>query len=134
MRKLALLFVLTVAACGATEERYKQNMANLVGTSEDSLRKQWGIPDQTYTRDGTTYLTYNRVRQSHGAAGGSTSTGPTYFSSTGGSGGAYSSSPGGSGSGSANGGAAAGKPCKTVFTITDATVRNWRAEGTGCRA
>jgi hypothetical protein len=128
MKQLILLALLALGACAATEERYKRNMENLVGTPESALRAQWGPPDTTYTRDGTTYLTYTRSRQMGArAATGTTTTGPTYFGAAG-TGGA---SPGGGG-GAAGGGAV--KPCKTMFTASDGVIRTWRAEGSGCRA
>ena len=116
-----VITILLLSACGTTD-KYEAILDSWLGSTESHLVDSWGPPSGVYENGGKRYLTYIQSRSGYIPG-----TAPTYqtqiYGNT-----AYTTSYGGSP------GFAFTRSCKTTFTISRGTIRNWRHEGNNCVA
>lgn len=115
MIKFVIPFFLLLSAC-ATEAQYQKNLNSWLGSTESELVEKWGPPDQVYELEGKKYLTYIYSNSN-------------YVPQT-----VNSNVIGNSVQTQVYGGYTQHWYCKTIMTIENKEITNWKYEGNACRA
>jgi predicted small secreted protein len=118
---LLTLLNLILSGC-ATTQGYEQKVNSWMGLSESQLIRSWGVPQQTFTSEGSRYFVYNSSRNVYLPG-----TTPTYTANIVGNI-AYINSYGGSAPQNLN------FSCSTTFQLKNHKVVSWRFKGNDCTA